>query len=196
MIRFIAPLLILLAFASCDPEINTPKPRGYYHIELPEHAYQKFDNAQYPYHFEYPVYSRVHKDTMFFNEKTENPYWINIDFPEFGGKIYMSYKIIGPGQSYDKLLEDSYELSSVHTKKADYIDNYTFDYPERRVYGVFYNVGGNAASAYQFYVTDSTRHFIRGALYFDVAPNADSLKPVNEFVQADMKHLLETLTWQ
>ncbi|MCD6062112.1 MAG: gldD [Flavipsychrobacter sp.] len=196
MSRYIIAFFICSLLWSCRPETYTPRPRGYYEVELPEHNYQKFDNPAYPYSFEYPVYGKVIPDTNFFGEKPENPYWINIDFPSIGGRIYVSYKIIGPDQTLDKLLDDSYEMTIFHTKRADYIDDFVFHDDTNRVHGIFYNVTGNAASAYQFYATDSVRHYIRGALYFDVTPNADSLKPVNEFLRKDMEHLIQTLRWR
>jgi gliding motility-associated lipoprotein GldD len=94
-------------------------------------------------------------------------------------------------------VEDAHEMSyAAHSKKADYIEPDLFRNPPQRVYGIIYNVGGNAASACQFIVTDSVKHFLRGALYFDVSPNADSLRPMNEFLEKDITHMLETLRWK
>ena len=182
-------------FASCRPDTYTPKPRGYYRIDYPEHKYQAFSNPEYPYSFEYPTYAKIERDTVFFDTKPENPYWINMLFPTLGGEIYISYKEITPKQPLQKLLEDSYELSFFHTKRADYINDPQFRNEANHVYGIFYDVGGNAASSYQFYATDSVHHFLRGALYFNTTPNADSLRPVNEFLRKDMEHMLETLKW-
>ena len=196
MTRFIVPVMFCLFLLSCRPETYTPKPRGYYEIELPERGYKKFDDPSYPYSFEYPVYGKITPDTNFFGQKPENPYWMNIDFPSLGGRIYISYKAIGAGQKLDKLIEDSYEMTSFHTKKADYIEDVVYSVDSTDVHAVFYNVKGNAASAYQFFATDSSRHYIRGALYFDVTPNADSLKPVNDFLRVDMEHMLKTLRWR
>ena len=140
------------------------------------------------------MYASISKDTLFFDQKTENPWWINLNFDSLGGKIYISYKQISPSQTLEKLLEDSYKLSHYHTKKADYINEPEF-HTANNVHGVFYDVGGNAASSFQFYATDSFHHFLRGALYFDVTPNVDSLKPVNQFLQKDIEHLIQTLKW-
>lgn len=197
MLRNIAFILVLSLLFSCKPEVYTPKKKGYFKIDLPEHQYRSFDEPGYPYKFEYPTYGEVIRDTSFFGQKPENPYWINIDFPKVGGRIYLSYKIIGKQNTIESLLEDSYEMTfTVHDIKADYIDDYTFHDDIRNVHGIFYSVGGDAASAYQFYATDSTRNFIRGALYFDVAPNADSLKPVTDFLKEDIDHMLRTLEWK
>jgi gliding motility-associated lipoprotein GldD len=99
---------------SCNSEY-IPKPRGYFKIEFPEHKYQVFDKPGYPYKFEYPVYAEVSQDTTFFENKPENPYWINIDFPRFKGKIYVSYKTIGE-YSFDKLKDDAYKMTSSTSK--------------------------------------------------------------------------------
>ncbi len=196
--KFIYYLLFLsIAFiSSCDEETYIPKPRGFAKTMLPEKKYQQFNNAGYPYSFEYPVYGVVEKDSTFFGEKTENPWWINVTFKEMNGKIYMSYKQLDKEKNtLKKLLEDSHTLSYYHTKRASYINDPEF-HTKNNVHGIIYDVGGNAASSFQFYATDSNNHFIRGALYFDVSPNIDSLKPYNAFLQQDVKHLLETLTWK
>jgi gliding motility-associated lipoprotein GldD len=195
MSRYFIAVLLCLLLASCRPETYTPKPQGYYKIELPKHAYQQFDDPRFPYTFMYPVYGRIVHDTSFFGKKPENPYWINVDFPSLGGTIYISYKEISATQTFSKLLEDAHKLSFFHTKKADYIneDNY---HNNNGTGFVIFDVGGDAASAYQFIATDSTKHFIRGALYFDVSPNADSLKPVNDFLRKDITVMLSTLKWR
>ncbi|XZF15417.1 hypothetical protein ACTHGU_04705 [Chitinophagaceae bacterium MMS25-I14] len=182
--------------ASCRPDTYVPKKRGYYKVEFPQHEYQRFDKPEYPYSFEYPVYAHVMKDTAAPDNKPENPYWINMDFPTLGGRIYFSYKTISEQEPLPKLLEESFKLSYFHNIRADYINTPGFRSSGHRVYGVIYEVGGNAASAYQFYATDSVKHFLRGALYFDVSPNVDSLKPVNEFLKKDIDHMLSTMEWR
>lgn len=193
--RYLIIALCSLFIISCRPETYTPKPRGYYKVDLPKRGYQLFNDPTYPYSFEYPVYAKVVADTDFFGKRPENPWWINIDFPSVGGRIYLSYKIISKGQDLDKILDDTYEMTAYHTKKADNIEEFVFHNDSTHVHGLFYNVTGNAASAYQFYATDSVKHYIRGALYFDVTPNADSLKPMNEFLKEDIDHMLRTLHW-
>ena len=188
--------LFLLQITSCRPETYTPKPRGYARVDFPKRAYQTYNESGFPYSFEVPVYSNVVRDTVFLGKKPENPYWINILFPLLGGQIYISYKEITAQQPLSKLLQDSHEMSfTVHSKRADYIDENAFQMG-KSVYGIIYDVGGNAASSYQFIATDSVKHFLRGALYFDVTPNADSLKPINDFLKKDLEHLLQTLTWR
>ena len=183
---------LLFILIACNSDY-TPKPRGYFRIDFPAHAYQVFNSAGFPYSFEYPVYGNILRDTAFFGDKPENPYWINIDFPRFHARIYISYKKVDG--NYDKLREDAYKMTYKHTYKASSIEDSLISTP-LGVHGIFFNVGGNAATAKQFFVSDSTKHFLRGALYFDTTPNSDSLSIVNAFLQEDMYHLINTLRWK
>ena len=181
---------------SCN-SVYTVKPKGYFKIDFPPHQYQSFNQKDYPYGFDYPVYANIVRDTSFFEAEPENPYWINIDFPRFNARIYVSYKDIGgpKGVSFDKLREDTYKMTFKHAYKASSIDQTPINTPNG-IGGVFFDVGGNAATANQFYLTDTTRHFLRGALYFNVPPNEDSLGIVNRFIQEDMVHLINTFHWK
>lgn len=184
----------LIFFLTACNSAYTPKRKGYFKIDFPKHEYKVFDQPGYPYTFEYPVYANIIKDSTFFEDKPENPYWINIDFPRFNGKIYISYKEIGKNE-LNKLVNDAYNMTYKHSTRATEI----VDSPMRTatgVSGVFFTVGGNAATNKQFFVTDSTKHFLRGALYFDASPNEDSLGVVNNFLQYDMKHLINTFRWK
>jgi gliding motility-associated lipoprotein GldD len=197
-IKFFAMLLIAVgimtgSLISCN-SVYTPRPRGYFKIDFPPHSYQVFDQAGFPYTFEYPVYAKVVRDTSFFETAPENPYWINIDFPRFNAVLYISYKKIGVN-SFDKLKEDAYKMTFKHSYKASSIEDSVMTTPNG-VSGVFFHVGGNAATAKQFFVTDSTKHFLRGALYFDTTPNEDSLGIVNHFLEQDMMHLINTFKWK
>lgn len=185
--------LVLIFLSSCN-NVYTPKRRGYFKIDFPPHQYQTFDQPGFPYSFEYPIYASIIKDSSYFDTIPENPYWINIDFPRFGARIYISYKAIGPNK-FEKLRDDAYKMTFKHTYKASSIDDSPF-VTQNGVGGVFFKVGGNAATASQFYVTDTTRHFLRGALYFDTTPNEDSLGVVNQFLEKDMDHLINSFHWK
>jgi gliding motility-associated lipoprotein GldD len=178
---------------SCNSDY-TPKPAGYFKIDFPAKEYRLFSEPGYPYTFEYPVYARVVKDSTFFGETTENPWWINVDFPQFAGRIYVSYKEIGKNK-FDTLIKHSFQLTGKHSSRAYSIDDSVIVTPNN-VHGVFFSVGGNVATANQFFLTDSVRHFLRGALYFDAAPNEDSLGIVNRFLVTDMRHLINTFKWK
>ncbi len=190
--RFFTFYLLFFILFSCN-SVYSPKPRGYFRIDFPAHAYQAFDRPEFPYSFEYPVYGNIIRDTAFFGDKPENPYWINVDFPRFHARIYISYKEVNG--NFDKLREDAYKMTYKHTYKASSIEDSLISTP-LGVHGIFFNVGGNAATSKQFFVSDSTRHFLRGALYFDTTPNSDSLGIVNNFLEEDMFHLINTLKWK
>lgn len=188
------PGLLALLLVACNSEY-VAKPRGYFRIDLPRKAYRLFDQPGFPYTFEYPVYGQIVQDSLFFEEQAENPYWINIDFPRFSGRIHISYKEIGPNK-FDSLVNDAFTMSyKQHTYKASGIVPEQFVTPNG-VGGVFFTLKGNTATGTQFFATDSVRHFLRGALYFSATPNSDSLAPVSDFLRADVEHLINTLKWR
>jgi gliding motility-associated lipoprotein GldD len=180
--------LLLLWLPLCKPHY-TPKPAGYLRIDLPEKEYQIY-NSSCPYIFEYPLYGKIVADTS----RIAEPCWINIEFPQFGGKIHISYKPVR--NNVNDYIEDSRTLAYKHTVKADAISETLFTNDEKQVYGLLYKIKGDAASSVQFWLTDSIRHFLRGSLYFNVEPNADSLAPVIDFFTEDIMHLVETLEWK
>lgn len=179
---------IVLLCQSCHSRY-TPKPRGYYRVDFPEKKYEPY-NGPCPYTFEYPVYGIVEKD----DEPGSEPCWLNISFPAYKGKLHLSYKKVEG--NLDQLLEDAYTLAYKHTVKADAIDEQLILKPETKVYGTLYNIRGNAASSVQFFLTDSTRNFIRGALYFRTQINKDSLAPVIRFFRQDVIHFIDTFEWK
>lgn len=186
--------VLFTGFVSCNSEYII-KPRGYFKIDLPPKKYRLFNPPEYPYAFEYPVYGTVVKDTLFFEQRPENPYWINIEFPQFSGRIHISYKEIGKN-NFDSLVNDAFTMSyKQHTYKASAIEPAPFTTPTG-IEGVYFTLKGNTATANQFFVTDSVRHFLRGALYFNATPNEDSLRPVNEFLKKDLEHLINTIQWK
>ena len=193
IVNCVLVLVVVIAWTACNSDY-TPKQKGYFRIDFPKHEYTLFDRPGYPYTFEYPVYAIVQKDTSFFGDDTENGYWINIDFPRFSGTIHISYKEVGK-TDFQKLVNDAFQMTYKHTSKASEITDSLMRTP-MGLTGMFFRVGGNAATARQFYVTDSVQHFLRGALYFDATPNEDSLSVVNDFLQEDMKHLINTLRWK
>ena len=196
--RFLFFTLLYLIFAgfllSCN-SAYTYKKKGYFHIDFPEKAYLLFDKPGYPYTFEYPVYSNVVKDTSFFDAKPENDWWINIDVPRFGGRIYISYKEVEKN-NFDSLVNDGFKMAyKQHTDISTGISDSLMRTPNG-VEGIYFSLSGNTATANQFFLTDSTKHFLRGALYFNASPNEDSLGIVNDFLKKDVLHLINTLKWR
>lgn len=187
-------LLALLIAQGCTEEF-TPKPRGYPRVAYPAKKYELYSPADCPFEFEKPVYANVWQDSVYQGQKMNLPCWLNVTFPSFNGNINLTYKEINATTTFEKLLGDAHKLSFNHTKKADFIDEIVIKNPNGAG-GILYDVGGDAASQVQFFLTDSNRHFIRGSLYFNNQPNADSMAPVLAFVKQDMEHMLKTFKWK
>lgn len=183
----IAIFSILLLITACQTS-QVPKPRGHFRIDLPEKSYMLYDTTC-PFTFEYPVYSILEK------EPGLNDYcWFNIVFPDYNGKIYLSYMQIE--NNLQNLTEDAHKLAYKHSVKADAIEEKLWVNNSKNVFGMIYNIKGNAASAVQFFVTDSINHYLRGSLYFNSIPDKDSLSPVIDFFSQDIIHLIETIEWK
>lgn len=193
--KMLAFFVVVALLPACNSNYTVNKKRGYFKIDFPEKQYQLFDQPGYPYQFEYPVYASVIKDTSFFESKPENDWWINIDFPGFSSRVFVSYKEIGKNK-FDSLVNDAFTMSyKQHTYKASSIEPEPFRTPNN-IEGIYFTLTGNTATANQFFATDSVRHFLRGALYFDATPNEDSLSVVNEFLKKDLQHIINTLQWK
>ncbi|MDZ7742430.1 MAG: gliding motility lipoprotein GldD [Bacteroidota bacterium] len=186
---FFPAVILVFLITSCKNDY-TPKPMAYFRIDLPEKEYQQLDTT-FPYMFEYPLYSVINPD----RHSPEEENWINIDFPDYRASIHISYKEVG--NNLTKYLEDSRTMVMKHMPKASSIKDQMIYRPEEKIYGLKYKIEGlGAASPYQFFVTDSAKHFIRGALYFNVKPNNDSLAPVIDFIREDIDHIIQTLEWK
>ncbi|MBN8696604.1 MAG: gliding motility lipoprotein GldD [Bacteroidetes bacterium] len=184
---------VMIVLASCggdeDDDTIAPKPRAYFRLSFPEKAYVQYDSSC-PFSFEIPQYASISKDPNALAE----PCWINVDYKPFNGTLHLSYKEVkGNVNGY---LDDTYELASKHQVKASRIEEELIKIDSLKVYGLLYDIGGNAASSVQFFLTDSTKHFIRGALYFNAVPNTDSIKPVVDFIKKDIYHMINTFKWK
>lgn len=181
-------ITVSLFFGSCKQN-NIPKPTGYMRIDFPDKKYQKFDTT-FPYCFDYAKYAIIKTD----NDLNTEPYWINIDYPQFKGRIHITYKPLQ--NNVFKYIEDAHTFVYKHTIKADAIEEHYYKNDSTNVYGTLYDIKGNAASSIQFFLTDSTEHFLRGALYFYTKPNKDSLAPVIKFVRQDIVRIIESFEWK
>jgi gliding motility-associated lipoprotein GldD len=168
-----------------------PKPYGYNHIILPAHDYKTL-SGNFPYKFEISKHAIVLPDTSF---KAE-PYWINIHYPDFTADIQLTYKPVKNNVSLLKsYLDDAYKLTSKHQVRAYAIEESVVEMPQGLT-AVVVTLSGQVPTQFQFYTTDSTNHFLRGALYFQTALENDSLAPVIDFIKQDIMHMLYTLEWK
>lgn len=182
-------LAIMAALSGCQSDY-TPKPRGYFRIDLPDHQYRLFDTT-FPYEFEYPIYAMIVPDTLGLAE----PYWINVRYTAFDATLHISYKEIH--QNLNRYLRDAHKLVDKHIPKANAITQQAYIDTSDQVYGLTFAIkGSEAASPFQFYLTDSISRFVRGALYFNLVPNNDSLAPVIDFLREDINHMITTFQWK
>ncbi|MBN7814753.1 gliding motility lipoprotein GldD [Algoriphagus pacificus] len=189
MRRTLFCLVLGLSLVSCE-ETYLPKPPGYNRIDLPEHGFQSLSEG-YPYTLEYSKHSQIEADS--FNIEEEE--WINLHYVDFGAKVHLTYKKIGNGVTFKKLSNDAFQLTAKHQIKAYGIQESVALTPEGYT-GVIAELEGEVPTQFQFFVTDSTENFLRGALYFNTAMKNDSLAPVIEYIKVDMAHLMNSVKFQ
>lgn len=181
----------LLAVACQNSDTYTPKPKGYFRISYPAKEYRPFiSNA--PFTFKYPVYATMELD----KKRGAKKDWYNLHFNAFNGFLHLTYYNVLGSKEYDEMVEDARKLAFKHTIKATAIDQKIINYPDRKVYGVYYAIDGNTASSVQFFLTDSAKHYFRGALYFNERPQYDSIQPVVKFIKTDIDTLISTFRWK
>lgn len=187
-------LALIFAFAGCDDEDNyvgTPRPRGYFRIAMPEKKYVNYDEAC-PFSFEIPQYAQMYQSAA----PGAAPCWKDLYFKPFRATLYLSYNDIDNDTILRSYVNDSWQLLEAHHNVAMGFRDTAIVRPEDKVYGTIFTLGGNAASQVQFYLTDSTDHFLRGSLYFYAMPNRDSIAPVLDYIRKDIVHMATTLKWK
>lgn len=172
-----------------------PKPRGFPKVVYPEKSYQNFEEGYCSFSFEYPVYAKIQKDEAFFGEKPANECWFDILIPEFNAKIHCTYSPVANKAIAEKLRNDAFELAHKHNIKAKYIEEIKINTPNGAK-GFAFNLEGDVASPFQFFLSDEEQHFMRGSLYFNTKVATDSLAPILTFVKKDMEHMMNTLKWK
>ena len=194
----ISAAIILAAASACGGATSqTPKPRAFPRVEFPVAAgATAFRLEVCPFTFDYPSYVDVEQDTLFFDDRPEHPCWFDLVTPALDGRVYVSYYPISSPADFEQYRDDAYELVGKHNVVATYIDEQPIERPAASVYGYSFAVEGDAASPYQLFVTDSTRHFLRAAVYVNAKARADSLQPVYEFLREDLDRVVGSLSWK
>lgn len=186
--------IIFLFFFACKDEV-VPKPKAYLRLEYPAANYVITNVEGVPFSFESNTLANKIASKKI--TSTTESYALNIEYPTLKGTIYLTYKSINNNQkNLIDFLRDAQNFTQKHTSKADEIKEKEYINRLNKVYGMFYEVGGNAASQSQFYVTDSTEHFLTGSLYFYAKPNYDSILPAAKYLEKDIKHIMETVKWK
>ena len=188
--------LISLILYSCTYEqVNTPKPKMYPRVIYPSHIYETFKLDVCNFTFEKPVYANVKTGIDFFEERSSHPCWFDLELKDFNGSIHFSYNEIENAKSLDKLVSDAFRIVEQHNSKAEYRDEILIE-NNNGVSGLLFNLEGPVASPINFFLTDTTQHFVRASLYFNSAVDPDSIAPVLEFVSKDIQKILETFEWK
>lgn len=176
-------LLLVLLIAACGSDY-TPKPSGYFRIDLPDKEYQP-SLLDCPFTFEYAQYAHI-------NNRQENC-WFDLEFTPYQGTLHMSYKTVS--KDLNRHIEAARDLAYKHSRVAEAISEQPYQNKDKKVYGMVYDFEGKTATAMQFYLTDSSQYFVRGALYFNTEMN-DSITPVSDFLKADLYHLVDSWEWK
>lgn len=190
---FIFFVMAIIGFTACNSGYS-PKSKGYPMIALSQKKYISNAVVGMPYTFDIPNYALVENKEANPGMDQLHKGWINLQFPSLNATLYISYHAVGK-DNLEVLVRDAYNFANNHSNKASFIEDSVFENPQGYP-GVFYHLGGDVASPYQFFITDSSRHFLRGALYFDTTPNADSLAPVIDFIYQDLKQLVHSFRWK
>lgn len=190
---FLGFILTLLSCEtdSAEEKSSLPRPKGYPLLDTPKPLYQSLENS-HPFRFEFSRYAIVKKDTFGFAE----PHWMYIYYPRWDAFIQLTYKSVGGDRKkLDKMIRDSYLLASKHQMKASRIEDAIITTRDGRKATII-ELEGELATPFQFFATDSTTHFLRGAVYLNTAMKNDSLAPVIQYLKQDAIHLIQTLRWK
>ena len=176
-------IFIFISLFSCSEDV-LPKPKTQPRLQYPESSYQSL-SSDCPYTFEYSQLAKIQV-----NQKC----WTNIYYPALKASINITYRPIE--NNLQELFSESEKLTFNHTIKADGISSLPFENKEHNTYGSLFEVTGNAASPLQFHLTDSIKHFMTGAVYFDVTPNYDSIQPAISYIEKDLQKIMESAIWK
>lgn len=185
---FIGSLLFLFSCTE-EEEVFTPKPKAFMRIDFPEKKYVKYDSTC-PFLFDIPTYAAI----TFDKNANHEPCWFNVSYLPFHAQLHVSYKSLN--NNLRNMVEDSRELAIKHQIKASGLDQSEIRRDSVKVYGLIYDISGNTASSMQFYLTDSSKHFLRASLYFNVAPNIDSLQIVVDYLKKDLHQMINSFKWK
>ncbi|MCY4418287.1 MAG: gliding motility lipoprotein GldD [Cytophagales bacterium] len=181
----------IFCFLSCGGETHTPRPQGYSRLNLPEAMYQPLPDS-FPYFFEYSKHATLENDSSWIAE----PYWIKLFYPDFQAAVQITYKPISNPKLLEEYIFDSYKLTAKHQIKASHMEERILSWPKSGIKASWIQLKGEVPSPFQFHVSDSSKHFLRAAVYLQTATKNDSLAPLIDYLKEDMLHLLSTLRWK
>ncbi len=188
-------ILVLISLVSCrNEDFGTPKPRTYPRVDFPKKSYSLFNPKDCNYSFEYPKYSTIEKDKNEIRGQSNAECWYNVVFPYFNGTLYLTYYKINDRKDYDKMINDSFSLTSKHDIKATGREEIEIN--RKNVKGILFKSYGSVASETQFFLTDTKDNFIRGSFYFRAKVQPDSIKIIQKYINEDIEHFINTFKWK
>lgn len=190
-LRFLTIFSVFLFIACNSTDNYVPKPHAYPKLTLPHKKYFKFEEKNCPFTFNIPHYSIMLPDE---NAKGKN--WYNLHFPTLNATLHLTYYQFKNWQTYDSLLADSRSLVNKHLQRAEDIIEEPVTQLNPKVPGLIFHIQGNTATNLNFFTTDSVKHFLRGALYFNKQTQADSIYPVFQFLEKDVNEILKSFEWK
>jgi gliding motility-associated lipoprotein GldD len=194
---FVTLLVGVVFVVGCNHDkAYIPKPRMYPKVDFPARDFTSFKEDYCSFYFEMPVYADVVQDKLFFDEEPAHPCWFDLRFTPLNSSLHFSYYPITNAKNFDKLVMDAFNIAGKHNIKADFRDEFVISIPENKVHGLIFEIGGPVASPFQFYLTDSTSHFLRASLYINDVVNPDSTKIVYDFLKEDILQIIESFEWQ
>lgn len=183
-------IILLLILISCKDEIPVPKPPTYLRMDLPEHEYKKVENCG----FSFETSKEFTVGTS--STSTMGDCQYEIDLGKLNGKLYVFYYPLKQSDTLSKFINFSNDKVDDHKLKATSINDQKILRPKDRVFGTFFELQGDVATNYQFYLTDSTNHFMRAELLLNCSPNYDSLKPSLDYLKVDLMKMVNTIKWK
>ena len=188
--------LFLLFLAGCSNQGDiSPRPRAYPRVIYPERHLTTYDQPDCPFTFSFPDYFTLMRDSTYFDEFIDNPCWFNLRSDQFNADVHCTYTSFSSYTQFQQLVQDAFKLANEQNKRASYIEDFKIILPNGTS-GMAFNMEGPSASPFQFFLTDSVRHFFRGSLYFNSRPNPDSLRPVTEYDQEDLTGIIQSFSWR
>lgn len=184
-------ILSAIVLFSCEEEKKImPRPIGQMRVEFPKHEYQSANPDGCNYKFEIPSSAELSEGLS-----PEFPCHKNIIFKDFNAVMYLSYYQLDTN-NVTELIKESRDKVYEHVVKANSIDEIMLADTSSDVYGILYDIKGNAATPFQFFITDSSNHFIRASLMFNSQANYDSLKPMINYLKVDVENMINTTEWK
>lgn len=181
-------ILVIGVLSACNQEAPTPKPRAYPRVEFPERKYMSFSDPACPFQFEFPAYAEVEM-------KKDHPCWFNLFMPVFKARIHCSYVPVGDRAAFDELVKDAYVIATKINARANYMEEQVIR-NRQDIGGLMLRWTGPAASPMHFFLTDTTQHFFKAALYFDAEVKPDSLAPIVSFLEEDINRMIQSFDWK